>query len=200
MPTKQIKKIVMKNLFWINKKLYALKFLSVKNKPQNNHKKIYYIGKSYPLKIISNKDNKTIDIAFKHFSFYVNTPLKYSYADFAKALNSFYKTQAIEKITPIVAKHSRTMKVTPAKISFRYAKTRWGSCSSKHNISLNYHLIKLPINLIEYIIIHELAHIVHHNHSKDFWGLVQKYLPDYKEKHKQIKEYEKIFSSQNQGK
>lgn len=58
------------------------------------------------------------------------------------------------------------------KIFIKNTKTRWGSCSIKNNINLNLNLLRLPQNLIDYVILHELSHTVHHNHSKDFWDLL----------------------------
>ena len=81
------------------------------------------------------------------------------------------------------------MNLKPKKVSFRKAKTRWGSCSSVNNISLNIALTALPQTLSDYIIIHELAHIKHKNHSKDFWNLVEKYYPNYIEARKELKNY-----------
>ncbi len=86
------------------------------------------------------------------------------------------------------------MGVEPKHISFRYLKNRWGSCSSTNRISFNYHLVKLSSSLIEYVVIHELAHIVHQNHSKEFWKLLHKHLADYKIKEDKIKTHLDIFN------
>ncbi|PAF41540.1 SprT family zinc-dependent metalloprotease [Helicobacter sp. 11S02596-1] len=88
------------------------------------------------------------------------------------------------------------------KISVRTSKTRLGSCSYQDNLNFSVLLIFAPQALIDYVIIHELAHIAHKNHSRDFWDLVGKFCPDYKEKrqelHKNVKFYipmlEKILS------
>jgi predicted metal-dependent hydrolase len=104
-----------------------------------------------------------------------------------------YKDKLPEIILPIVENYAKKMNLYPAKISFRFNKSRWGSCSYKNSISFNYYLAKLPIELIEYVVVHELAHIKHKNHGRDFWALVEKYLPDVKERRKNLRKFEKII-------
>ncbi len=72
-------------------------------------------------------------------------------------------------------------------VSVRGQKTRWGSCSSDKNISLNYKLLFLPPQVVRYVLIHELCHTIHMNHSKDFWQLVQKNDPLYKQWDRDLK-------------
>ena len=67
------------------------------------------------------------------------------------------------------------------------ARTRWGSCSSKKNLSFSYRLIQVPLDVIDYVIIHELAHLKHMNHSKQFWNHVGSMMDDYKEKEEWLK-------------
>jgi len=69
-------------------------------------------------------------------------------------------------------------------VRIKNQKTMWGSCSSKNNINLNYLLIMAPAEVIDYVIIHELAHTIHRNHSVDFWRLVRLIMPDFQQ-HKQ---------------
>ncbi len=73
------------------------------------------------------------------------------------------------------------------KLTLKKMKSRWGSCNTRREITLNNELLKLPQNLIEYVVVHELAHITHMNHSKAFHALVQSYLPNAKEYRKELK-------------
>lgn len=75
----------------------------------------------------------------------------------------------------------------PNKITIKQIKYAWGSCSSKKNITLNLELIKYSQQAIKYVILHELCHLKYMNHSKDFWNLVEKYMPNYKQIKKEFK-------------
>ncbi|MDQ5972510.1 MAG: hypothetical protein QG553_669 [Patescibacteria group bacterium] len=75
-------------------------------------------------------------------------------------------------------------------LSVRHLKSRWGSCSSKHDITLNYYLMQLPWELIDYVLVHELAHTRHLNHSSAFWATVEACLLDYKKRRQQLKHFQ----------
>ena len=90
-------------------------------------------------------------------------------------------------ITPLIEKYSALMGVKPEAVTITSAKTRFGSCSGKNRISFTYRLIDFPPEAVEYVVVHELAHIKHKNHSKNFYAYIEKYLPDYKERVKLLK-------------
>ncbi|MBC7406708.1 MAG: M48 family metallopeptidase [Candidatus Parcubacteria bacterium] len=73
------------------------------------------------------------------------------------------------------------------RVSFRSQKTRWGSCSSRKNISLNYKLLTLKTELIDYVILHELAHTKHMNHSLEFWNFLELICVGAKKHHRELK-------------
>ena len=73
--------------------------------------------------------------------------------------------------------------------SMRNQKTRWGSCSSNGNLNFNNRLLFVPEELVDYVVVHELAHRKEMNHSNAFWNVVEKYMPDYKECRKKLREY-----------
>lgn len=88
-----------------------------------------------------------------------------------------------------VAYYADRMGIAYGRISMRNQRTRWGSCSSDGNLNFNCRLLYMPLELVDYVVIHELAHRRHMNHSADFWNEVEKYLPDYKERRERLKQY-----------
>ena len=106
-----------------------------------------------------------------------------------KNIDKFYRAE-IEKILPQkVDEYSKKMNLFPTSISYRKNKRTWGSCNYKNGLNFNILLMKFPIEVMEYVIIHELSHIKHKNHSKDFWNLVSFYCPNYKEVEKSFKKF-----------
>ena len=106
-----------------------------------------------------------------------------------KNIDTFYRHE-IEKILPQkVDEYSKKMNLFPTSISYRKNKRTWGSCNYKNGLNFNILLMKFPIEVMEYVIIHELSHIKHKNHSKDFWNLVAFYCPNYKEVEKSFKKF-----------
>lgn len=93
------------------------------------------------------------------------------------------------KIGKRVRHYCETMGVTVGYVTVKNQKTRWGSCSAKGNVNFNYQLAFLPEELLDYVVIHELAHRRHMDHSMAFWAEVEKYCPDYRERRERLKEY-----------
>jgi predicted metal-dependent hydrolase len=187
-----INKMISNKSAWISKKLDIFKLIAI-NKDISTGSRLYYMGKSYYVNMIKDETVENISINFTHSKFNITTPSKYSDTELHNAIENFYKQKAVEKIIPLTKKWAKNMSLKPEHISFRYNKNRWGSCSSTNRISFNYHLVKLSFSLIEYVVIHELAHIIYQNHSKDFWKLIHKFLNDYKVKEDKIRVFEKLI-------
>jgi len=98
-----------------------------------------------------------------------------------------YKSLAIKIAQEKLAYFKQFYDFSFKKINIRNQKSRWGSCSKKGNLNFSYRIIFLPEQLCDYIIVHELCHLGQFNHSKKFWELVGKTVPDYKEIRKRIK-------------
>ena len=105
-----------------------------------------------------------------------------------KVYDAFYKEIAKEYLTQELQKYTKIMNLSFKELKIRKMKRRWGSCSSRRVITFNSELMKLERELISYVVVHELAHLVHMNHSKDFHALVDYYLPNSKAIRKRLKE------------
>ena len=92
------------------------------------------------------------------------------------------RRRAAEVIPQRVAHYAPLMGVTPTGIKITSARTRFGSCSGKNSLCFSWRLMLHPPEAVDYVVVHELAHIRHHNHSKDFWAFVESALPDYRDR------------------
>jgi predicted metal-dependent hydrolase len=101
---------------------------------------------------------------------------------FQEKLEIFLKNTAKHYIISRTFKIAEKMGLKFNKITLRKQKTRWGSCSNQKNLNFNWQLIYFDTQIIDYVIIHELAHLVHMNHSQKFWNLVEKFDPEYKKR------------------
>lgn len=104
-----------------------------------------------------------------------------------KDLHPLFKKIAHEKFLPLLYKVVETLGQRVEKVSFRDSKTRWGSCSGRKTISLNWRLVFLPPEVGHYVCVHEAAHLLHMNHSKAFWEVVERICPTYKQHRKWLK-------------
>ncbi len=97
---------------------------------------------------------------------------------------TMYRMAAGSVIPQKVQHFARLMGVSCSGVKINGAKTRWGSCSGHNSLNFSFFLMTAPESAIDYVVIHELAHTVYHDHSPEFWSLVEKYCPDYKEQKK----------------
>ena len=107
-------------------------------------------------------------------------------------LRKWLHNKAKSKLIPLLSQHSETLNIDFNKVTIRGQRTRWGSCSNMGNINLNRNLLFLKPELADYLILHELCHIVHPNHSINFWLLVEKFNPDYRVVDKELAQSHKI--------
>lgn len=146
----------------------------------------YFLGKQYPLLITISPDNNV--------AFLDNTLMVYAKYDIPELIETllerWYLSQArriFHEISIPLMKQMEKYNVFPKSFTIKKMRTRWGSCSSKGSISLNLDLIKLPEQCIKEVILHELCHLVHFNHSKEFYALMTAEMPDWKIWKKELK-------------
>ncbi len=111
-------------------------------------------------------------------------------------LIALYKETAREYISSQLPRYSQALGVTPNKLTITSAKTNWGSCTADR-VHFSWHIVMAEPEVIDYVIIHELAHIIHHNHSSYFWAEVEKHCPDCKALRARLKYYSDILNKEN---
>ncbi|MBQ7359655.1 MAG: M48 family metallopeptidase [Lachnospiraceae bacterium] len=119
----------------------------------------------------------------------VKEPLSPSEMKRAEALERKFRKAAKEYIPYRVEYFHQFTGGNYTSITIRDQKSRWGSCSSRGTLSFNYRLMMAPTHILDYVVVHELCHLTHMNHSKEFWSMVESIIPDYKECKKWLKEH-----------
>lgn len=183
-PKLYIEKLLKNQDDFIRKRYQAI--LNIKELEKENE--ILFLGTPLPLQIFYGYKKEHYIVTDDKIKLYLNNNL-----DKEKIRAKIYKDYAPQILLTEIKEIQKRMRLTPSKISFRKTKAQWGSCSAKDALSLNTYLVMLPKELREYIIVHELAHILHKNHSAPFWQEVIKYYPNYKEAKKALKEYSQIL-------
>lgn len=152
-----------------------------------NGENFWYLGEKYILDINIDESVKSTYIVINKNKLILKTNTN-SKALIKLSLQNWYRERALEVIGERTTYYSKITGLVPSKIIVKDQKSRWGSCNSKKEIRFNWRLIMVPLDVIEYVIIHELCHIKHMNHSKEYWDLVSKYMINHKEKRKWLKE------------
>ena len=108
-----------------------------------------------------------------------------------------YKKLAKQNLNEKVHRFAEQLSVQPLAVKVNSAKTRWGSCSAKKSLNFSWRLIMADDGVIDYVVVHELAHLIELNHSKRFWAVILSILPDYKERQKQLKSLQEKLAGED---
>jgi len=106
-----------------------------------------------------------------------------------KAVMRWYRHEALQLFSECVAHFSPLMNANPREIKLSSARTQWGSCTARGTVRLNWQLIKMPLHLIDYVVVHELAHLREMNHSAAFWSVVEAVCPDYAKRRGELRKW-----------
>ena len=171
----EIQEFVEQHKAWIERKQAQARSMVVESPKQYIQGETFlFLGKSYPLEIVKRQKQALL----------FDGKFKLSESAYARAELLFercYRQQARKILQERVDLYANQYDFQYKGIKITSAKTRWGSCSSQGSLNFSWRLIQAPLEQLDYVVIHELVHTVHHNHSKHFWKKVEKILPDYKE-------------------
>jgi predicted metal-dependent hydrolase len=176
-----INRFVSEHSDWIQKQLDTHRFVAHKSKQYTHGEEFLYLGKPYVLDIGA---YTSISVSETKLCF----PRALQFRTQKELLN-WYQKEARLLITKQVALHSEVMGVSYGSITFSDTKSKWGSCSHDNNLQFNWRLVMAPFLVLNYVVIHELTHIHHKNHSQAFWMAVAKHNPSYRQQRLWLKKY-----------
>lgn len=183
-PHEEILRFIRLKKDWIKSKQVSVidRKKKIRRKMYVTGEKFPYLGNEYPLHYITN--NKNV-FEFDGSKFIMNPNYKLQANDI---FIRWYKMTAKKIISNKVQAFALQHGLKHGSIRINSAKTRWGSCSNKKNLNFSYRLVLTPEFVIDYIILHELAHTIEMNHSKKFWDIVKTLCPEYKKAEKWLKD------------
>ncbi|MGB9835359.1 MAG: M48 family metallopeptidase [Candidatus Saccharicenans sp.] len=168
---------------WITRKMALVQQrINVVSRNYQPGEKFLYLGQKYPLRL---KEGQGIRAGFDGQTFWLTEKARFG----ARMLfEKLYRKMAREYLSKRLDLLSRKHGLGYKKFRLSSARRRWGSCSARGTISLNWRLIMAPPEIVDYVILHELAHLKVRSHSPAFWSLLSRYIPDYQIKRKWLKE------------
>lgn len=183
----EIKQVIVEKRNWILKKQHSANHKKPKLYNFDGTDEFLFMGKNYPVVFLISK----VNIRFDGEKFVVNESKK---DNLQELMTKWYKEKALKISTFLTDKYTDKLGIKHKKVKITSAKTRWGSCSSKKNININWRLILAPLQVLEYVIAHEVAHLKYMNHSDAFWNTVAELQPNYKQYRKWLKENSNLLS------
>ena len=175
--TEEIETLLHSKRRWIYRHLAEWEELNRQKSPREyvNGEGFLYLGRSYRLKLVPDCDPPLI---LKGGYFCLSTTHKSpAFAD--AAFKELYRDKGNARIRSRVEYFQTQMDVAPKSLRVMELKNRWGSCTPTGNLNFHWKCMMAPVSIIDYIVVHELAHLIHHNHSQAFWSEVDKVIPDY---------------------
>ena len=159
----------------------------VENKYEDGDK-LLYLGKYYVMNIIRDNNTEKNMINFNNEEFTIK--LKDYDKDMVKKLiKRFYKKQCKKVILKRIKHYDSYFNKKIKNIEIIESKNKWGSCNLNGKLDFNWRLIMAPIEIIDYVVVHEMCHLAHMNHLKSFWRLLGKIIPDYKKRSEWLQYY-----------
>ncbi len=184
--------VVYKKRYWVREKLRMYNdAMPSKPKEYVSGECFTYLGKNYKLKLIPGGASG-VKLKAGHLEVGISTDLSRAQRNVVikEQLTQWYKSHAETRLKRKVLRLAKMHGLKPKSVSIKDYKSRWGSCSSDGEISFNWKVIIAPHPIVDYVVAHELCHMLEHNHSPAFWKRVERIIPDYRD----CKEWLKVHS------
>lgn len=175
---------------WIVQKIYSFKDMQYQkiNREFVSGESFMYLGRNYSLQVVIDENIKKPEVKLYHSKFYV-TIAKRDDKAIHKAMEEWYRKKTKEKIEERIKYYERFFNLTPTAVKIKEQQKRWGSCTAKNELLFNWRCAMARTNALDYIVVHEMCHMYHKNHSKEFWELLNSIMPDYEGRKEWLKNY-----------
>lgn len=151
---------------------------------------ILFRGETFTLRIVPSLFDAPPQLHGTYLVIHISTAG--NQAAIEKIIMQWYRREAMQLFTECIAHFAPLMNVSPREIKLSAARTQWGSCTVRGTVRLNWQLIKMPLHLIDYVVVHELAHLIEMNHSAAFWRVVEAVFPDYAKLRRELRKWSPI--------
>ncbi|MEY9867264.1 putative metal-dependent hydrolase [Peribacillus sp. B2I2] len=184
----QINEVVRKKAPTILQKLKEVNEITEPPLPKEfvSGEKFKYLGRNYRLKVYKEEGLPKAKLAFIRGRFIATVPYGMDEYEKRKQLMELFRTWYLEhgktKIQSRLKLYCAKMGVTPNDVQLKEQKMRWGTCTTEGNIYLNWRIMLAPMSILDYVLVHEMAHLRFMNHSNDYWNFVRSILPDYEQR------------------
>ena len=173
---------------WIKRKLREVE-LAAPPKPKEfvSGETFSYLGKNYRLKVLSG-DTPSLKLRGGYLEANILGSSETQEDQVRSLLLDWYRRHAQERLEEKTRRYAQVLKVEPNSVSVKDYKSRWGSCSTKGDVCYNWRIVIAPHRIVDYVVVHELCHLLEHNHSAIYWRHVERIIPDFQECRKWLKQ------------
>lgn len=192
-PAREIEEMMAQHMGWILRHIAEMRALDASRRSREyvTGEDIPYLGDPMPLHVVPVLGMEA-ECHRRNDRFELRLPIAAS-EEQARALGEaavagWFQSHAGEKFAERVGVWKRKLNVEPGRVIVTDPKTRWGSCDARNNIRLSWRILLAPLELVDYIVAHELCHVVHRNHGPRFWRKLEKVMPDCMERRDRLRE------------
>jgi predicted metal-dependent hydrolase len=181
----QIQSIIDSKADWIRSKIKFNSEVKYQHKPKEyiSGEAFTYLGRNYRLKVVV---GEPAPVRLENGRLYVQVPSTVHPQDqieyIINELTCWYKSRGLKKLKERVSMYAKRLDLQPLKVLTKDLRSQWGSCTTRGEIAFNWKIVIAPITIIDYVVAHELCHLIHQDHSKEYWKLLGSILTDYKER------------------
>jgi len=191
LPEQKVVELVDRKSRWIQGKIALFREIQRKQRPKEyvSGESFTYLGRNYRLKVVEGDPRD--DVKLMNGRFYAHVPSNSSQDAqnrlVMEQLTRWYRQHAAVRLRQKTRRYADKMNVSPVSVGVKDYRSRWGSCHTDGRIFFNWRIIIAPHSVVDYVVVHELCHLVHDDHSRKFWRLLGSVIPDYVERKEWLK-------------